>query len=115
MYTYEKFPLKPIGTIVKLVSENKIKKCRSSLSFFVNKRNGVRAKVLMEYFSDTNVCLVCSQIQSILASIRINSCKNAFWCLTSERRTSSGEGKTFSIACVMLCALKGFLSVECRN
>lgn len=59
-----KFPLKPIGTIVKLVSRATKKAAR----FFLSEcwvGGGRAVEVLMEYFSDTNVCLVCSQIQSI--------------------------------------------------
>lgn len=58
-------------------------------------------KVLMEYFSDTNVCLVCWQIQSISeqSNIFIQKCTLVLYI---EQRTSNSKRRDFfSIACLI--------------
>jgi len=85
MYTYE--------ISIKTYWNNCKTSSKKSGSF---ERISWRGKVLMEYFSDTNVCSVCSQIQSISEQWNIQDRKNAFWCLTLNNALRMGK---FSITC----------------
>lgn len=68
LYTY-KISIKTYWNNCKTSSR---KKSRSSFSSDGENGGSVgTVEVLMEYFSDTNVCLVCSQIQSISRQQRI--------------------------------------------
>lgn len=101
-----KFPLKPIGTIVKLVSRATKKPLGS---FWVSAEWVADGR--LKYWWNTLVIQMSvwfvrkyNQFQSEVEY----SCKNAFWCLTS----SNAQGMWIcSIACDG-CACERFLSVE---